>query len=88
MPNFQTSIEKPEEIISRLGRLDLHWKKGRSTFELSTAWMQAGGIPQSVRSVLDQAPEWHGAKLLDAIFERETAPPGHLTRELVVLNFR
>ena len=76
MPNFQIAIEKPEEIIPRLGKPELHWMKGRSAFELSTSWMRAGDIPQSVRSVLDQAPEWWDAKLLEAIFERETVLGG------------
>ena len=75
MANFQMPIKEPEEIKVRLGKRE-HWKVGRSAFELSTAWMTAGGIPQSVRSVLDQAPEWHAAELLDAIFERETVLPG------------
>jgi hypothetical protein len=44
MPNFQIAIEKPEEIIPRLGKPELHWKKGRSAYELATAWMEAGGI--------------------------------------------
>lgn len=76
MPNFQIAIEKPEEIIPRLGKRELHWKRGRSAFELSTSWMQAKGFPPSVRAVLDQAPEWRDANLLEAIFERETALPG------------
>jgi len=76
MPNFQIAIEKPEEIIPRLGKQELHWKKGRSAFELSTAWMQATGFPLAVRAVLDLAPEWRSAELLEGIFERETVLPG------------
>lgn len=76
MPNFQMPIEKPEEIIPRLGKPDLHWKKGRSAFELSTSWMQAKGIPSPVRAVLDQTPDWRGAEFLEGIFERETILPG------------
>lgn len=75
MPNFQMPIKKPEEIKPRLRKPE-HWRKGRSAFELSTAWMTARGIPQSVRSVLDQASEWRNAALLDAIFERQTALSG------------
>jgi hypothetical protein len=76
MSIFHIAIEEPTEIIPRLGKQQLHWKKGRSAFELSSLWMKAGGIPPSVRSVLDQAPEWHGAKLLKGIFECETDLPG------------
>lgn len=76
MPNFQIAIEKPEEIIPRLGKPALHWKRGRSALELSTTWMQAAGFPPSVRAVLDQACEWRGAKLLEGIFERQTQLPG------------
>ena len=41
MPNVQIAIEKPEEIIPRLGKPEPHWKKGRRAFELSTTWMRA-----------------------------------------------
>lgn len=43
MRNFQIAIEKPDEIIPRLGKKE-HWKKGRSAYELSTSWMQAKGL--------------------------------------------
>jgi hypothetical protein len=76
MGSFQISIERPEEIIPRLGKQELHWKKGRSAFELSTAWMRATGIPESVRNTIEQAAEWRGAKFLEGIFERETKLPG------------
>lgn len=76
MPNFQIAIERPEEIFPRLGNPELHWKKGRSAFELSTEWMRAQGFPPSVREVLDRASEWRGAELLEGIFERETELPG------------
>ena len=76
MPSFQIAIEKPEEIIPRLGKPDLHWKKGRSAFELSTTWMQAKGFPPSVKAVLDKADEWLGAELLEGLFERGTKLSG------------
>lgn len=76
MPSFQIAIEAPEEIIPRLGKQGAHWKKGRSAYELSTSWMQAKGIPPSVRVALDQASDWQGAELLEGIFERETQLPG------------
>jgi hypothetical protein len=76
MPNFQIAIEKPEEIIPRLGKGEHHWKKGRSAFELSTAWMQVDGFPPSVRAALDSVDDWRDADLLEAMFERETRLPG------------
>ena len=76
MPSFQIAIREAKEIIPRLGKKELHWEKGRSAYELSTFWMQAKGIPSSVRAVLDQADEWRDAELLEGIFERETELPG------------
>jgi hypothetical protein len=72
MVNFQISIERPEEIIPRLGKQELHWKKGRSAYELATSWMAAKSFPASVKGVLSHADEWREAVLLEAIFERET----------------
>lgn len=74
--SFQIPIEKPDEIIPRLGKQEKHWKVGRSAYELSNAWMNAGGIPPSVRAVLAKAPEWASATLLEGIFEHETEIPG------------
>lgn len=76
VPSFQIPIEKPDEIIPRLGKQEKHWKVGRSAYELSNAWMKAGGIPPSVRAALAKAPEWANAALLEGIFERETELPG------------
>jgi hypothetical protein len=76
MSSFHIAIEKPEEIIPRLGKQELHWKKGRSAYELSTLWMNAGGIPPTVKSVLDQAQEWRDAELVHGIFENQTKLPG------------
>lgn len=76
MAGFHIAIEKPDEIVPRLGKQKLHWKKGRSAFELSTVWMRATGIPDPVRAVLDQAPEWRNATLLEGLFEHETSLPG------------
>jgi hypothetical protein len=76
MGSFHIPIEMPEEIIPRLAKQELHWKKGRSDLELSNAWMQADGLPPSVKTVIEQAPEWRSAALLEGIFERETDLPG------------
>jgi hypothetical protein len=76
MGHFHIAIERSEEIIPRLGKKELHWKKGRSAFELANSWMKADGLPVSVRTVIEQAPDWQGAKFLDGIFERQTNLPG------------
>ncbi len=76
MSNFHMQIKEPKEIIPRLGKGELHWKQGRSAYELSTTWMKSGGMPPAVRTVLQQVPEWRSAELLEGIFERETGLPG------------
>jgi hypothetical protein len=76
MPAFHIRIERPDEVIPRLGKRERDWKKGRSAYELATAWMGANNLPPRVRAVLAQAPEWQAAELLDCFFERETTLPG------------
>ncbi|WP_428667124.1 DUF6946 family protein [Reyranella sp.] len=76
MPAFHIRIERPAEIIPKLGKQELDWKKGRSAFELATAWMQANALPPPVTAILAQAPEWQAAELLECFFERETGLPG------------
>ena len=72
MSGFYISARRPEDIIPRLGKGELHWKKGRSAYELAYHWMGAGEIPPSIRSILAPIPDWSQAKILDAFFERET----------------
>jgi hypothetical protein len=76
MSNFHIHIKEPSEIIPRLGKGERHWKQGRSAYELSTKWMQAGGIPSAVKAVLQTVPEWRPVEFLEGIFERETDLPG------------
>jgi hypothetical protein len=76
MPAFHIRIECPAEIIPRLGKQERHWKKGRSAYELATAWMEANDLPPPVRNILGQASEWQAAALLECFFERETTLPG------------
>ena len=76
MTRFHMPIKRPEEIVPRLGKGERHWKQGRSAYELSTKWMQAGGIPESIEAVLHMVPEWRPVELLEGIFERETDLPG------------
>jgi hypothetical protein len=76
MAKFHIPIEKPEEIIPRLGKQQHHWKKGRSAYELSASSTSAADVPPVVREALDRVDEWRGAQLLEGIFERETPVPG------------
>ena len=64
-------IARPEDVIPHLAKQELHWKKGCSAYELAHSWVTAGGIPASVRSVLDTCPGYAGAQLVEGLFERE-----------------
>jgi hypothetical protein len=66
------TIEKPEDIIPFLGKPDLHWKKEYSAYELAYSWVRADGFPPRVRAALDEVPEFRGANIVQAEFERQT----------------
>jgi hypothetical protein len=66
------AMRQPEDVIPHLGKAT-HWKEGRSAKSLADAWFGANEIPHDVRSVLDQAPEYRGADLVDAFLERCTS---------------
>jgi hypothetical protein len=65
-------MRRPEDVIPFLGK-PTHWKEGRSAKSLADAWFQANGIPEDVQAVLDQAPEYRSAVLVDAFLERCTS---------------
>lgn len=65
-------VSEPTDIIPFLGKGEAHWRKGYSAYELAHSWVNAGGIPDSVRAVLDQAAEYRDARLIEGFFERET----------------
>lgn len=69
-------IARPEEIIPFLGGGARHWKKGRSAHELAHSWFAAQGLPAPVTQMLATVPEFAGARLIAAHFERDTALPG------------
>lgn len=71
-----STITKPEEIIPFLGGGEKHWRKGRSAYELAHSWMDAKGIPNQVRNVLETQKDFRNPKLVDGHFERETKIPG------------
>ncbi|MBX3499273.1 MAG: asparaginase [Alphaproteobacteria bacterium] len=64
-------MRAPIDVKPFLGKPDLHWKVGRSAYELATSWLAADGVPTVVRAVLDQAPEWRSASLNEAAFEKQ-----------------
>lgn len=66
---------KPEDVIPHLGKGELHWRDGYSAKSVCVSWFNANDIPSAVRSVLDQAPEYRGAELLEAWLERCTHLP-------------
>lgn len=65
-------VTEPTDIIPFLGKGEAHWRKGYSAYELAHSWVNAGGIPDSVRAVLDQAAEYRDARLIEGCFEWET----------------
>jgi hypothetical protein len=71
-----TVLLEPKDVQPFLGDPFLHWLPGYSAYELATSWIGAGGIPQSVRAVLDTCDDYRGARLLKASMEHATQIPG------------
>ena len=65
---------KPEDVKPHLAKKE-HWKPGHSAKELADAWWNADNtdndFPAPVRTVLNTAPEYKAAKLVDGFFEHE-----------------
>ena len=55
-------LQKPENIIPHLGAPH-HWREGRSAKCLIDQWWHANDFPPSIKSILEQAPEWRDAEL-------------------------
>jgi hypothetical protein len=70
-PRIAVPLLASEDVIPHLGK-PTHWKQGRSAKAVADSWFRANDIPQRVRAVLDQAPEFRGAELVDAWLERCT----------------
>ena len=68
---YAHEIARPEDVIPHLAKQEHHWRKGYWAYELAHSWINAGGIPASVRSVLDTCPDYAGAQLVEGLFERE-----------------
>jgi hypothetical protein len=65
-------LVRPEDVIPHLAMKELHWRPGYSAQELVAAWsMSKNDFPAPVRSVLETAPEYARAELIDGFFERE-----------------
>lgn len=71
LPRIAVPLLKPQDVIPHLGR-PTHWKQGRSAKAVADSWFAANDLPPRVRAVLEQAPEFRGAELIDAWLERST----------------
>jgi len=69
---FHIAIERPEEIIPRLGKPTLHWKAGRSAHSLANSWVTVNDFPPRVKRLLDSDPEYRTAHIVSGFFERDT----------------
>jgi len=68
---FFLQIEKPEDVVPGLAKGALHWKAGSSAYELAHRWIGAGGIPDTVRKVLDTCSPFSSAEITEGVFERK-----------------
>lgn len=65
-------VLEAKDIVRHLAKQEAHWRPGYSAQELALSWVDAGKtFPKSVQSVLEQAPEYQEAELVDGFFERE-----------------
>jgi Domain of unknown function (DUF6946) len=70
---YGAPLSSPEQAQALLRDPQLHWKKGRSAYELAHAWVGPGGTPKSVMGLFETAPEWRGATLIAGFVEHGTA---------------
>lgn len=79
-------LRVPADVIPHLGAKH-HWKDDRSAKCLIDCWWAANDIPASIRRMLDEAPEWRDAILIDAFAERCTdlkdGRPSHSQSDLL-----
>src|SRR5438874_7755922 len=75
-------VTEPELIIPYLAAQEYHWREGYSAYELSYCWVEAGSIPHSIRSVLDQSEFLNDAELVEGFFEYQVdlRTPGHASQ--------
>jgi len=73
----RTVIESLGPAYWRAGLADphLHWKRGRSAWEMAVAWESQSdsesGLPPEVETVLAKHPRFHGARLLIGVVEHQ-----------------
>jgi hypothetical protein len=65
-----TPITQCEQLRPFLGKPE-HLREGKSAYELCHAWLDANGIPDRVRAVLDTDAYYHGAELVEGLFEHQ-----------------
>jgi hypothetical protein len=85
---FAKPITAPEGVRCHLADPEQHWRKSFSACELATAWINSKGLPPVIRAVLDGAPEYRSAALIEGYFERQVdlRTPGRASQtDLMVL---
>jgi hypothetical protein len=87
--HLHVPLSEPEDVIPFLAKQEAHWAPGKSAQELAGSWARADGdFPKGVRAVLNTAPEYSGAQLVDGFFERtnelDTGRSGSHTDLMVV----
>jgi hypothetical protein len=55
-----------------LARPDAHWKAKPAAYETAQSWFAAHDVPPAVRAALDTDPVYADARLIKAIFEKQT----------------
>lgn len=79
---YGAPLSNPIEAKLLLRDPELHWKKGRSAYEAAHAWMNRntrnnGGMPSSIRALLNEATEWKDAEIVAGFFEHATPLDTH-----------
>jgi hypothetical protein len=67
---YAKELRSPQHVRPYLGDPRLHWREGRSAYELAASWIGAGGFPNSVEVALRGSP-FAAARLIEGFFERE-----------------
>lgn len=71
IPRLHLPLIEPEDVIRHLGHQERHWKEGRSAHALTRLWASHNGLPQSIRSILQDHPIFQSAELIDGFLERQ-----------------
>lgn len=69
---LHVALRRPDCVIPHLGKGELHWRDGYSAKELAKHWWRYNSLPPDVKRVLATERLFSDAKLVDAIFERDT----------------